>query len=421
MSSLRLLVATGIMLVANMATGAFAADVGGDCCADLDGRVAELEATAARKGNRKVSLTVSGWVAQQIQWWDDGVEANTYLVDLSSDIDTHVKFSGQATIAPGWAAGYVLQVIASTAEPTAVNQDDDHATPFDSVSTLLSYWFLKSDVAGTVSVGKLSPASDNATILIDESGSLLQGNFVLFEGAGFFLNNDGARTPFKWGDMAFCHHSNLAIGGDCNGLPSNAVRYDTPKLAGFSASATWGEDDFWDVVARYAGTLQDFRLSAAIAYSQSSDENLFVPVAKRDASYFQVGAYLQHIPSGLFAYGQYGSENTDHRTPGKNDIPDDHEWYVKGGLRRQWLPLGHTVVWAEYAEFNNMTSDSLIDAGATGSELSRWGLGVVQEIEAAAMSVWLKYRNLSGKVDGVSGLSDIDDFNTVVGGALVSF
>ena len=43
-----------------------AADLGGDCCADLEERVAELEATTARKGNRKVSLTVSGWVNEAI-------------------------------------------------------------------------------------------------------------------------------------------------------------------------------------------------------------------------------------------------------------------------------------------------------------------------------------------------------------------
>ena len=43
-------------------TGAYAADLGGDCCADLEERVAELEATTARKGNRKVSLTISGQV-----------------------------------------------------------------------------------------------------------------------------------------------------------------------------------------------------------------------------------------------------------------------------------------------------------------------------------------------------------------------
>ena len=55
---------------------ASAADLGGNCCADLEERIAELEATTARKGNRKVSLTMSGWVAEQVTYWDDGVESN---------------------------------------------------------------------------------------------------------------------------------------------------------------------------------------------------------------------------------------------------------------------------------------------------------------------------------------------------------
>ncbi len=40
-----------------------AADLGGDCCADLEERIADTESTTARKGNRKVSLKISGWLA----------------------------------------------------------------------------------------------------------------------------------------------------------------------------------------------------------------------------------------------------------------------------------------------------------------------------------------------------------------------
>ena len=58
---------------------ALAADLGGDCCADLEERIAELEATTARKGNRKVSLTVSGWVNEAVFFWDDGHESNVYV------------------------------------------------------------------------------------------------------------------------------------------------------------------------------------------------------------------------------------------------------------------------------------------------------------------------------------------------------
>lgn len=53
-----------------------AADLGGNCCADLEERIAELEATTARKGNRKVSLTVTGWVSSQLFWFDDNIESN---------------------------------------------------------------------------------------------------------------------------------------------------------------------------------------------------------------------------------------------------------------------------------------------------------------------------------------------------------
>jgi hypothetical protein len=59
-STLALLAAAGIVIggVAMTPTAARAADLGGDCCADLEERVAELEATTVRKGNRKVSLTI---------------------------------------------------------------------------------------------------------------------------------------------------------------------------------------------------------------------------------------------------------------------------------------------------------------------------------------------------------------------------
>ncbi len=54
---LALLTATGLVAAGPSAK---AADLGGDCCADLEERIAELEATTARKGNRKVSLTNPG-------------------------------------------------------------------------------------------------------------------------------------------------------------------------------------------------------------------------------------------------------------------------------------------------------------------------------------------------------------------------
>ena len=71
-SSVALFAAAGLFVGGVAMPSAKAADLGGDCCADLEERVAELEATTARKGNRRVSLTISGQVSTAVMAWDDG-------------------------------------------------------------------------------------------------------------------------------------------------------------------------------------------------------------------------------------------------------------------------------------------------------------------------------------------------------------
>ena len=55
-----------------------------------------------------MSLTISGWVGEQVLWWDDGIQRSTYVGGLGTTLASHVSFTGQATIMPGWYAGYVL-------------------------------------------------------------------------------------------------------------------------------------------------------------------------------------------------------------------------------------------------------------------------------------------------------------------------
>src|SRR5262245_5283441 len=79
---------------------AFAADLGGNCCADLEERVAELEATTARKGNRRVSLTISGQVTTAIMAWDNGQDNDVYVVDPPVVGGSFFSFTGSAKVNP---------------------------------------------------------------------------------------------------------------------------------------------------------------------------------------------------------------------------------------------------------------------------------------------------------------------------------
>lgn len=450
--------AWGALAAATFGTAATAADLGGDCCADLEERIAELEATTARKGNRKVSLAITGWVAEQVMWYDNGATSNVYVTGIGSTLSSHFKMTGAATISPDWSAGYVLQVEVNSSDPlTAGNSrfGDDGPSALrivnsngslasGTVDLLYSYWFLKSNRLGQVSVGLIPQASQHAAALVDGSGSLVMANWVPLDGMAINLSRNGTQlvlpngTGFPTGALMWCGSTALPVAGDCDGIPTNAVRYDSPTFSGFSMSASWGEDDFWDVAVRYAGEFNGVKFAATAAYSYHSDETQFTgfdivtgltafhPV-RLDSGYFQAGAFIHHVASGLFLYGAYGVEDNDSTfadaaiTAGQ---PSGHNWYLKAGLRRKWSSLGNTVLYGEYGERTDMYHPALTAFGVTGSDLRQWGVGVVQEIDAAAMTLWLNYKNYDPSMSGpgVAGAFDnLDQLHVITLGGLIAF
>ncbi|MBS0232256.1 MAG: porin [Proteobacteria bacterium] len=479
----RAALAVGLLMagaaIAPLATPASAADLGGDCCADLEERVAELEATTARKGNRKVSLTISGWVANQIMWYDNGPASNAYVTGIGSTLNSHVTFTGAAQITKDWNAGYVLQLETGTSDPltagnTAFNAEgpsglhivkNHGAFVTNSVDVLYSYWFLKSDQLGKVSVGSIPQSSSHAAALVDGSGSLIPANWAPLDGMAINLARHGRQlqlpaTGFPQGALMWCGTTQLPLAGDCNGVPLNGIRYDSPTFGGFSVSASWGEDDFWDVTGNYAGQFGGFKFATAVSYLDNRDENnspgfndavglsAFNPL-KTDAQYLQIGAYLEHVPTGLFVYGAYGKEwNNNVYNPATLDTafaagtaalvtanqPSGDNWYIKAGMREKWTPLGHTVLYGEYGDRQDMFHEALTAFGVDGSDMTQWGLGAVQEIDAAAMSLWVNFKQyqptLSGPGSATPGYINnggesltgkFDNINVFTAGALISF
>jgi predicted porin len=134
--------------------------------------VAELEATTARKGNRKVSLTISGWVNEAVYWWDDGTEHNVY--QGTNDLEqTRFRFTGEAKIDKEWSAGYILEIGTDGDSSNAFNQNSD------GFSTALlirkSSWFIKNKSLGKVTVGQDGTATYH---LLDDADGANTRNFL---------------------------------------------------------------------------------------------------------------------------------------------------------------------------------------------------------------------------------------------------
>src|SRR2546427_13168083 len=107
-SRLALIAAAGLFVGGVAMPSAKAADLGGDCCADLEERVAELEATTARKGDRKMSLTITGQVNRMIMLWDDGSSRGAYYGIDNVNSSSRFSFLGSAKISPNLSAGFEI-------------------------------------------------------------------------------------------------------------------------------------------------------------------------------------------------------------------------------------------------------------------------------------------------------------------------
>jgi predicted porin len=404
------------LLGAAGAMPAAAADLGGNCCADLEERIAELEATTARKGNRKVSLTISGWVNQAVFFWDDGVENNAYVGTNGLEQD-RFRVLGEAGITSGWTAGYILEAGINGNDSKKFSQDSQGSS--NNISLRKSAWFIKSKQLGKLTVGKFDPATYH---LIDNVDTLLTRNVSDYEATGvalgaFKTRSDGVLGP-KWTDI-MGGFSNASVGQ--TGL-RNVVRYDTPTFAGFTASAAWGEDDQWDIALNYRGDVGDFKVNGAIGYGESSDPKAngapqcTTTVGTGDCQWWGIGALVQHTPTGLYVYGGYTVNEIDLTAATLGADDKSNTWYIQAGIERKWFPIGKTNMFGEYRN-----DDVGLTAAADSSKLDFWAAGVVQNIESADMSFYAVYRHFDGEFTDAGTPTNLDAFDMVITGAKINF
>ena len=160
------------------------------------------------------------------------------------------------------------------------------------------------------------------------------------------------------------------------------------------------------------------------------------PLNGGEEDYWQIGGSVMHKPSGLGIYATGNWENVSNdkcRIAGRSKIlpeqsagtasnvlcrsarlPDTDSWGVKPFWRKTWSPIGATVLYGEYAQYNDFYGLANINgvgsvalselqhlrnwqlltfARSLALRCERWGLGVVQEIDSAAMHVWLRWQH----------------------------
>jgi hypothetical protein len=189
----------------------------------------------------------------------------------------------------------------------------------------------------------------------------------------------------------------------------------------------YGHQDFSGLADSDDGNVANCRLSDDTGSPTGGDQ---------DCEQVGGSVSIMHEASGLytnFAAG-WSQDNLI-----REDIPDaDNEstfWAIEAGIEQKWSSLGKTTLFGQYYDMNggaNANRDfecdtcgvagTDIDATILGSELTMYGGGIVQGIDAAAMSVYLYYRHYETDYDleavATPGLEDLD---IIVAGGIIRF
>ncbi len=390
-SRFALAAAAGLFVGAMAFTPAKAADLGGDCCADLEERVAELEATTVRKGTRVMSVTLTGNVNTGILIWDDGESSDAYVVDNDFS-GTDFQINGSAALKPGWTVGYSFDIDVDWEGSSSVNAEegDGHGDDLGASGVELddADVYIESERWGRISMGHGDMASDGiAEISLSSAGNnyhcgaCINGGFEIVNGAGTW--GDGSSALDGFGDVKY-------------------VRYDTPSIYGFILSASAGEDDLADVALRFSKQWNSVQFAAGVAYgvgtevSKSTtetyeavgsaggdvdygDEVSFAATTSDDGGEFEQisgSASIKHVPTGLYAIVSAGEKDYD--DAGESD---ETAFYGSIGISKNFFGPGDTSFYGEYATYDGF--------GDEDNEIDRFGLGFAQDFDSAATEIFI--------------------------------
>ncbi len=214
------------------------------------------------------------------------------------------------------------------------------------------------------------------------------------------INPVGTNTGLGWGTF-------LGGVGDVSG---QLIRYDSPSLAGFTVTTTWGNDDTYTGNVGWSGAFSGTNASVAAGYSNNEPESTGIATEQ-----YSLNGAISNDASGLFLQGACETVKDT----------DKMAWQVKGGWGQNVNGLGKTSVWALYQVSENFAVGTVITAGTvSASEAHGYGVGLSQALDAVGATMFVRYdaRALDSIAFGGAALEPgAKDLTTATAGMTVTF
>lgn len=417
------------------------------CCADIEARIAELEASTAAKGGSNLNLTLYGHVNQAVMAWDDGYERNAYLVTNDAS-RTRFGFRGKSEFSADLSAIFLIEIGVRSVN----SKRSDQISTLSGIDVRRAWWGATSKSIGTIQLGRAVTSLEEVTEA-NLAGTQRGGKYSDVEDSGLGLRLRSKSSP-SLSDVAWRrlikHTGNQPGEGDAQ----SGIRYISPTVAGFFASVSWGADDMWDASVEYLGDISDFKVEARLGYGQSKDSSdapsidcvaTNIANAPNDADCQTLGGSLSimHRPTGLYgnvAGGWFEDRNVKYAPifAGIDAEAESSFFAFEAGIQRQWFEIGPTTVFGQAYRMDGGANARLTvpagdainsigaDAAISSSTVKMWSAGITQDITSADAKLYLFYRHYNANVvlAGASQIQEsepLEDLRILMGGALIRF
>jgi hypothetical protein len=386
---------------------------------EIEERVAALESEAVSKGNRKVSLNVYGQVNKMLMWWNDGEQKDVYVVDNGTS-GTRLGFEGEGRISRALKTGFNLNFRINDTRSNNVSQIDDDGDEGILETRFAELW-LQHNLYGRVTLGQTSTATDDMiSANLGGTGGIVSADIALIGGA---MRLRRRNLPYEnlISDTESTRGTTMrAFVRDLDTSRRDGIRWDSDRYYGFTVSAFWGENDFWDVGLTYARSFSDWRVRFRVGYLEDTDGE--GAPGKTLITDLKGSAAILHEPSGIFinaAYihrefegdseevstpAQFGNSSVGLQIPAEN-FADFNYYYTQGGLRKKWSDYGETSIFGEYAEAHDGLTGREVGGfdRVTDSKLTMVGAGIVQNFDSAELEIYGGFRYFKYDIEGIEG------------------
>jgi len=353
-------------------------------------------AEAGLKNGNDNSVEISGTLNRSLMYVDNGI-ANEWIhgdggtdssrlrIVIKGDLTESVKVGGL------WEADLPNSQSQKSAT-TGITGTSGTVTPgADNGSFGLRKMSIKFTHAGlgSLSIGQDTVSSNNKPSLdstANNNAGMSHGRSVMV-----YDKTAAANTTFTAGSMFTSY-----FGGN-----KDRVRYDSPKIMGFTASGSFSDDNYYDAGLTYGQVFGDITVAAAVQY-----QNLSTDKPSTNAG---GGIALKHtsgLSGGFHAGQEYGTLNGDSSTGIEGE-----SWGMEVGYTTKEISnLGATSVNLVYTEADETTTD-LFEAENIGFHF--------QQDLPAGVNIYAAYEVASFD-DGLT-TTDLEDISVFLIGTRLNF